>query len=90
MFRGFFQSQKLRLERVVTIPKHRYRREDGRKVSSSGLADCRTSARKHRRREPPSAGWRVLKCWGLQEMGRDTKTDVARTLANEALTCPSH
>lgn len=62
VFIAFFQSQKLRLERVVTIPEHKYCREDGRKVSRSGLADCRTSARKHWRREPPSAGWRVLKC----------------------------
>ena len=91
MFIAFFQSQKLRLERVVTVPEHRYRREDGRKVSSSGLAECRTSASSlGRRRDPPSAGWRVLKCWGLQELGRDTKTDVAGALANEALTCPSH
>lgn len=45
VFSAFFQSQKLRLERVITISEHRYRREDGHKVSSSGLAGCGTSAK---------------------------------------------
>lgn len=45
VFLAFFQSQKLRLERVITIPEHRYHREDGCKVSSLGLAGCVTLAK---------------------------------------------
>ena len=45
VFLAFFQSQKVRLERVITISEHRYRRKDGSKVSSSGLAGCGTSAK---------------------------------------------
>lgn len=75
VFLAFFQSQKLRLERAQ-VPQ-------GGWVQSLQLRTgwLRNLGQKHRRREPLSAGWCVLKCWGLQEMGRDTKTDVIENIS---------